>query len=124
MDSDQDHEIEHEQEVIEQPVDQSVLQVSPETVKLDIFQHMRIGLKNKDYNCYCENDLDNLYYCIPCKVSCCAKCSLLEHSTHLLIQKEKYSLKPPQIEGAFSSVENMLERDDLFKNLQQNVVDS
>ena len=119
MDSDQDHEIEHEQEVIEQPVDQSVLQVSPETVKLDIFQHMRIGLKNKDYNCYCENDLDNLYYCIPCKVSCCAKCSLLEHSTHLLIQKEKYSLKPPQIEGAFSSVENMLERDDLFKNLQQ-----
>ena len=119
MDSDQDHEIEHEQEVIEQPVDQSVLQVSPETVKLDIFQHMRIGLKNKDFNCYCENDLDNLYYCIPCKVSCCAKCSLLEHSTHLLIQKEKYSLKPPQIEGAFSSVENMLERDDLFKNLQQ-----
>ena len=119
MDSDQDHEIEHEQEVIEQPVDQSVLQVSPETVKLDIFQHMRIGLKNKDYNCYCENDLDNLYYCIPCKVSCCAKCSLLEHSTHLLIQKEKYSLKPPQIEGAFSSVENMLERDDLFKNLQK-----
>ena len=119
MDSDQDHEIEHEQEVIEQPVDQSVLQVSPETVKLDIFQHMRIGLKNKDFNCYCENDLDNLYYCIPCKVSCCAKCSLLEHSTHLLIQKEKYSLKPPQIEGAFSSVENMLERDDLFKNLQK-----
>jgi len=119
MDSDQDHKIEHEQEVIEQPVDQSVLQVSPETVKLDIFQHMRIGLKNKDFNCYCENDLDNLYYCIPCKVSCCAKCSLLEHSTHLLIQKEKYSLKPPQIEGAFSSVENMLERDDLFKNLQQ-----
>ena len=119
MDSDQDHGIEHEQEVIEQPVDQSVLQVSPETVKLDIFQHMRIGLKNKDFNCYCENDLDNLYYCIPCKVSCCAKCSLLEHSTHLLIQKEKYSLKPPQIEGAFSSVENMLERDDLFKNLQK-----
>ena len=119
MDSDQDHEIEHEQEVIEQPVDQSVLQVSPETVKLDIFQHMRIGLKNKDFNCDCENDLDNLYYCIPCKVSCCAKCSLLEHSTHLLIQKEKYSLKPPQIEGAFGSVENMLERDDLFKNFQK-----
>jgi len=119
MDSDQDHEIEHEQEVIEQPVDQSVLQVSPETVKLDIFQHMRIGLKNKDFNCDCENDLGNLYYCIPCKVSCCAKCSLLEHSTHLLIQKEKYSLKPPQIEGAFGSVENMLERDDLFKNFQK-----
>ena len=119
MDSDQDHEIEHEQEVIEQPVDQSVLQVSPETVKLDIFQHMRIGLKNKDYNCDCENYLDNLYYCIPCKVSCCAKCSLLEHSIHLLIQKEKYSLKPPKIEGAFGSIENMLERDDLFKNFQK-----
>lgn len=89
-----------EQEVIEQPINQSSLQVSPETVRLDIFQHMRIGIKNKEYNCLCENNLDNLYYCIPCKVSCCTKCSLPEHSTHLLLQKEKYSLKPPQVDAS------------------------
>ena len=108
-----------EQEVIEQPINQSSLQVSPETVRLDIFQHMRIGIKNKEYNCLCENNLDNLYYCIPCKVSCCTKCSLPEHSTHLLIQKEKYSLKPPQIDSSFSSIENIIEKDDLFQNLEQ-----
>jgi len=107
------------QEVIEQPINQSSLQVSPETVRLDIFQHMRIGIKNKEYNCLCENNLDNLYYCIPCKVSCCTKCSLPEHSTHLLIQKEKYSLKPPQIDASFGSIEDILEKEELFQNLQQ-----
>lgn len=104
-----------EQEVIEQPINQSSLQVSPETVRLDIFQHMRIGIKNKEYNCLCENNLDNLYYCIPCKVSCCTKCSLPEHSTHLLLQKEKYSLKPPQVDASFSSIENILEKKSSFK---------
>jgi hypothetical protein len=80
---------------------------------------MRIGIKNREYNCLCENNLDNLYYCIPCKVSCCTKCSLPEHSTHLLIQKEKYSLKPPQIDSSFSSIEDLLEKEELFQNLQQ-----
>ena len=72
-----DSEDSDEQEVMEQDMDQEELQVSPETVKLDIFQHMRIGLKNKDINCCCDNELFNLYYCIPCKVSCCDKCFLM-----------------------------------------------
>ena len=49
---------------------------SQDPIKLDIFQHMRIGIKNKEENCFCENDIKNLYYCIPCKISCCNKCSL------------------------------------------------
>ena len=108
-----------DQEVIEQPINQSSLQVSPETVRLDIFQHMRIGIKNTNYNCLCENNLENLYYCIPCKVSCCTKCTLPEHASHLLIQKEKYTLKPPQIDGSFSAIENILESEELFQNLQE-----
>ena len=66
-----------------------------------------------------QNNLNNLYYCIPCKTSCCSKCSLPEHSSHLLIQKEKYSLKPSQINASCGLVEYMLEKDDLFKNIQQ-----
>ena len=116
MDSDQDHN--EEEEVIEQEIDPSAIGLSEETVKLDIFQHMRIGLKNQEYNCLCENDLDNLFYCIPCKISCCTKCSLPEHYTHLLIQKEKYSLKTPQINQSFGSIENILEKDELFKNIE------
>ena len=115
-----DSEDSDEQEVMEQDMDQEELQVSPETVKLDIFQHMRIGLKNKDINCCCDNELFNLYYCIPCKVSCCDKCFLMEHASHLLLQKEKYSLKPPRIDGSFGSIENVLKNDDLFQNLQRN----
>ena len=92
---------------------------SQEPVKLDIFQHMRIGIKNRDENCFCENDLNKLYYCIPCKISCCDNCSLQEHSSHLLIQKDKYFLNTPQINSAFNSFEEMLKFNDLYKNIQQ-----
>ena len=90
-----------------------------EPVRLDIFQHMRIGVKNREENCFCENDLNKLYYCIPCKISCCNNCSLQEHSSHLLIQKNKYFLNPPKINASFNSFEEMISNDDLFKNIQQ-----
>ena len=116
MESDQEQ---NQEEVIEHQIDPSSLQISPDTVKLDVFQHLRSGVSNKDFNCFCENDLDKLFYCIPCKVSCCTKCTLEEHSSHLLIQKDKYSLKSPQIAKSFASIENMLEKVDLFQNLQE-----
>ena len=93
--------------------------LTQEPVKLDIFQHMRIGIKNKEENCFCENDLDKLYYCIPCKISCCDKCSIQEHASHLLILKDKYFLNPSQINNSFKSFEDMLSNDDLYKNIQQ-----
>ena len=111
------HEQETNREIIEQAVNPSDIKTI-DTVKLDIFQHMRSGLNNTIHNCACDNDINNYYYCIPCKVSCCTKCSLMDHSTHLLVQKEKYSLKSPQIEASFGSLENMLEKDDLFANLK------
>ena len=114
-----DDQDQNQEEVIDNEIDPSAIQISPETVKLDIFQHMRSGLKYKDYNCYCENDLDSLYYCIPCKLSCCSKCTLPEHYNHLLLQKEKYSLKPTQIDESFAPVETILEKDEFFGNLQQ-----
>ena len=119
MDSGQEtgHEPETNREIIEQAVNPSDIKTI-DTVKLDIFQHMRSGLNNTIHNCACDNDINNYYYCIPCKVSCCTKCSLMDHSTHLLVQKEKYSLKSPQIEASFGSLENMLEKDDLFANLK------
>ena len=92
---------------------------SQEPVKLDIFQHMRLGIKNKEDNCFCENDINNLYYCIPCKISCCDNCSLQEHSSHLLIQKDKYFLNTAQINSSFNSFEEMLQNNDLYKNIQQ-----
>ena len=91
---------------------------SQDPVKLDIFQHMRIGIKNKEENCFCENDINNLYYCIPCKISCCNNCSLKEHSSHLLIQKEKYFLNQNQINNSFNSFDHMLLNNDLYKNIQ------
>ena len=106
------------QELIEQPNEKYAPEIAKETIKLDIFQHIKIGLNHKDLNCQCENIEDNIYYCIPCKISCCQKCSYPDHKTHLLIQKEKYALKPTQINNSFNSIETILSHDDLFKNLQ------
>ena len=107
------------QELIEQPNAKLDLEAPKETIKIDIFQHIKLGLNNKDTNCICENTPENLYYCIPCKVSCCQKCSLPEHSSHLLVNKDKYSLKSPQINDSFKSIETILSQDELFKNIQK-----
>ena len=107
-----------DQEVVEQDLNKENLNLSPETVRLDIYQHMRTGIKNKEYNCMCINTPDNLYYCIPCKISCCNKCSLPEHSKHLLLEKEKYELEPKQIDDSFNAVNTVIKEEDLFKNVE------
>ena len=106
-------------ELIQQPNSNTPSEEQKETIKLDIFQHIKLGFNNKDKNCQCENTPENLYYCIPCKASCCQKCSLPEHSNHLLIKKDKYSLKPSKINNSFNSIETILSKDDLFQNIQQ-----
>ena len=106
-------------ELIQQPNSNTPSEEQKETIKLDIFQHIKLGFNNKDKNCQCENTPENLYYCIPCKASCCQKCSLPEHSNHLLIKKDKYSLKPSKINNSFNSIETILSKDELFQNIQQ-----
>ena len=101
------------QDLIEQQNINDSPDLTKDTVKLDIFKHIKIGVSKKDVNCKCENSIDNLYYCIPCKISCCQKCTLSEHSTHLLIKKDKYFLRQPQINNSFTSIEEVLSKDDL-----------
>ena len=105
-------------EIVEKPLYPKNMQLSADNVKLDVFQHLRVGVNNTKFNCLCESDVNDLYYCIPCKISCCSKCSLMDHANHLLIQKEKYSLKSPQIDASFGAVEDLLKKDDLFTNLK------
>ena len=109
--------------IIEKDIDDP--DISNSTIKLDIFQHLKLSSKNKEQNCNCENTIDNIYYCIPCKLSCCEKCTLAEHKKHLLIKKDKYLLKPKQINECFSGIENLLTHDDFFNNLgttKQNLI--
>ena len=106
-------------ELLEQPNLKYPPETPKETIKLDIFQHIKLGINNKETNCQCENIPDNLYYCIPCKISCCQKCTLPDHSTHLLINKGKYSLKPTQINNSFNSIETILSENELYKNTQK-----
>ena len=48
---------------------------------LDIFQHLKLNIKNELENCKCQSD--NTFYCIPCKVSVCERCNLDNHRKHI-----------------------------------------
>ena len=94
------------------------LELSNGTIKLDIYQHLKLGLPNVDKNCKCENSLEKKYYCIPCKISCCENCYLSEHKSHLLIAKGNFELESNNIEKSFKSFDNILENDILYKNVE------
>ena len=95
------------------------LQLSNGTVKLDVFQHLKLGVLNKEKNCKCDNSIEKKFYCIPCKISCCTKCTLEEHKMHLLIAKGDFDMQPKQIKKSFHALEDFLEKDEMFKNLEQ-----
>ena len=95
------------------------LELSNGTVKLDIFQHLRHGVQNKEKNCKCDNSIEKKFYCIPCKISCCTKCTLEDHKMHLLIAKGDFDMQPKQIQKSFQALEDFLEKDEMFKNLEQ-----
>ena len=95
------------------------LQLSNGTVKLDIFQHLKLGVQNKDKNCKCDNSIDKKFYCIPCKISCCTKCTLEDHKMHLLVVKGDFDMQPKTIQKSFQVSEDLLEKDELFRNLEQ-----
>ena len=107
-----------EQEIIEQNLDKNKLQIS-DPVKIDIYQHMRTGIQNKEINCMCMNEPENMYYCIPCKSSCCNKCSLADHCKHLLLEKNKYELQPKQIDNSFGAITSVIHEDELFQNIEK-----
>ena len=95
------------------------LELSNGTVKLDIFQHLRLGVQNKEKNCKCDNNIEKKFYCIPCKISCCTKCTLEEHKLHLLIAKGDFDMQPKQIQKSFQALEDVLEKDELFRNIEK-----
>ena len=88
-------------------------------VKLDIYQHLKIGFGKREKNCQCDTPPSEIYYCIPCKLSCCSKCSLLDHKTHILIKKSDYSLIPSNVEKSFKNYDDILEKQDLLKNFEK-----
>ena len=95
------------------------LELSNGTVKLDIFQHLKLGVQNKEKNCKCDNSIEKKFYCIPCKISCCTKCTLEDHRMHLLIAKGDFDMQPKQIQKSFQALEDFLSKDEMFKNLEQ-----
>ena len=85
--------------------------------RIDICNHLKIGVQNIKKNCACEpsqkND-QNRYYCIPCKISCCPNCTLAQHQTHLLIKKNKCLINKNNVNIMFEPVDYVLNNNSLF----------
>ena len=83
--------------------------------KIDIFQHLKLSLRNSELNCKCPNAFP-VYYCIPCKLSVCTECGYDDHIKHILINKDEFTLCPQSIERSFEPAVSYLNNTALFKN--------
>ena len=84
--------------------------------KIDIFNHLKINLKN-NFNLNCKDSNTQTMYCIPCKISCCEKCTLDTHKNHILIDKHKYDLNEENIDNIFDKIKNKLTNEKIFKDI-------
>ena len=80
--------------------------------KIDIFQHLKLNLKNEKENCKDNNRI--AMYCIPCKVSICDKCKLEEHQKHILISKSQFDFNESTIDEIYNQIIKAVSSDQLF----------
>lgn len=85
---------------------------------LDIYQHLKLNIKNSYQNCKCKNT--SYYYCIPCKVTTCPKCNYIEHCKHILISKKNFILSETKVDQLFSALDSQLSTNKLI-DYQSNV---
>ena len=91
--------------------------------KIDIFQHLKLNLKNAKENCKDNNRIG--MYCIPCKVSICDKCKLEEHKDHILISKSKFDFTDTNIDAIYNEIIQAISSEQLFidyKPIQEELV--
>ena len=98
------------------------------TKKIDIFQHLKLNIRNEFENCKCLNTQQ--FYCIPCKTSICKNCTYDEHKTHILINKQDYTLSHKKIKEIFDNYDSfvasheLLSQCDAVKSSLQNEIDA
>lgn len=86
---------------------------------MDIFLHLKTNMKNNNYALGCQCDSKDKYYCIPCKVTCCALCTLKQHESHIIINMEQYFLNIKNINRIFNNFSNNIRKSDLFLNSEE-----
>ena len=91
--------------------------------KIDIFQHLRLNMKEPKGKCKNNNET---MYCIPCKESVCECCNYEEHKNHILISKTKFDLSEKSIDDIYNQIESALTSEKVFvdyKPVQNDLID-
>lgn len=79
---------------------------------IDIFQHLRLNLKNNSINCGCTILPD--LYCIPCKTTVCKRCNYSFHKTHLVVSKRNAELNEEDINEIFKNMEEEFKSNKIY----------
>ena len=99
-------------------IDYENLEVITDPKKIDIYNHLKLSMKNSKRNCQCDllKEKQPKYYCIPCKVSCCSRCSLSMHQKHLLVLKSNYIINESNINKMLKPLEDEVKNNSLMSN--------
>ncbi|MCQ2820212.1 MAG: hypothetical protein MJ252_23350 [archaeon] len=92
------------------------LERAPEPTKpIDIFQHIKMGIKSAE-NCKCKNTIQ--YYCIPCKISICSTCGLNDHQKHSIVQKNQFELSDDRVSNILSPLKETIKNCSLIEKTE------
>lgn len=95
---------------------------NPKTI--DIYQHLKLNLKNKYQRCLCG--IPPSLYCIPCKISLCPNCHMKEHNDHLMTTREYKDLTKSDLNKIFLEAEKCLTNSEIYINadtIKQNLIE-
>jgi hypothetical protein len=91
----------------------------PEIKSFDLYQHMKINIKEYEKNCKDETPVNYSklsFYCITCKVSICDQCNFLQHKSHTLVKKMNFNMEKQTVGNIFSEIESDLDKNLIFTN--------
>ena len=86
---------------------------------LNFLEHMKQSMNNINKNCKCDSTLDKKFYCIPCRISCCDKCTLNEHKSHSIVNKQELNLNSIKLNLLFNEIESIYSIYPTFKNFEK-----
>ena len=88
------------------------------TKYIDIFHHLKINSTNQDSICSCSN-INEKYYCVPCKKTICSNCILKDHLNHLNYKINDFILNENNIKKFYENFDIIYNNNELINNTSQ-----
>jgi hypothetical protein len=85
-----------------------------ENQQFDLYDHLKVNIKEFEKNCKDKPKESFSFYCLPCKTSICNECNYESHKTHYLVKKINYSLEKDTFSKIFEEAESEILSNELM----------